>query len=289
MSLTLPPGFHAVGIRNGQRQVTNRGQDQSFVFAMLKAIPEAQGGARQQLAGESVPMLGNGTCSDFLADLILRFQRSTAALATKDGVVDAGGATLSMMMKLSGAVGASPAAQGGGRSALPNVESALPVQRRLLLQAGARATQSTSGGPRKPSAEELRGFFATSRTQAMPTLVEAEKSLHELSSGCYIQGRAIRHWCGIFACALAVSAGLRSFQWTLQGGKILGPQLVMGNKDMLPGDIAIIAAYSHHFMLTGFPAAGRVRTLEGNTTGQLIRHSERDVASIVGFYRTVPL
>ena len=76
----------------------------------------------------------------------------------------------------------------------------------------------------------------------MPTLAEAEKSLRELSSRCYIQGKAIRHWCGIFACALAVSAGLRSFKWTLLGRKMLGPQLIMGNKDMLPGDIAIIAA-----------------------------------------------
>ena len=80
---------------------------------MLKAIPEAQGGARQQLAGESVPMLGNGTCSDFLAELILRFQRSSAALASKDSVVDAGGATLRLMMKLSGALGASPPAAPG--------------------------------------------------------------------------------------------------------------------------------------------------------------------------------
>ena len=289
MSLTLPPGFKAVGIRNGKGQATNRGRDQSFVFAMLKAIPDAQGGARQQLAGESVPMLGDGTCSDFHAELILRFQRSSAALASKDGVVDAGGATLRLMMKLSGALGAPPAAAPGGHSILPNNESALPLQRRLLVQAATQATKSSGGAPRQPSAEELRGFFVTSGVKPPLTLAEAEKSLRNLPSGCYIQGKAIRHWCGIFACALAVSAGLRSFKWTLLGGKMLGAPLIMGNKDMLPGDIAIIAAHSHHFMLTGFPTAGRVHTLEGNTTGQLIRHSERDVASIVGFYRTVPL
>ena len=52
---------------------------------MLKAIPEVKGGAAQQLAGESVPMLSNGTCSSFLADLIVRLQRS--ASATPDGGV----------------------------------------------------------------------------------------------------------------------------------------------------------------------------------------------------------
>jgi hypothetical protein len=282
MTLTIPPGFQAVGIRHGRTQVTNRGKDQSFVFAMLKAIPEAQGGAAGQLAGESVPMLGDGNCSGFLADLILQFQNSSKALG-KDGVVDPGGATLQAMMRLSGAGGAAPHPGAPSGGAVPNNESALPAPRRALLQA------CSGQGTRKPTAAELRGFFSAAKTEAVPTLAEAQKSLTTLSSGCYIQGSAVRHWCGIFACAVAVSAGFTAFKWTLHGGKIIGPQLIMGHKDMLPGDIGIVASFSHHFLITGFPAGGRVRTLEGNTTGQMIRHSERNLADIVAFYRTVPL
>jgi hypothetical protein len=287
MSLALPAEFKAVGIRHGRTQVSNRGQDQGFVFAMLKAIPEARGGASQTLAGESVPILGDGHCSEFLAGLIKRFQTHHASLPSKDGVVDAGGSTLRLMMQLSGAKGAVPAAAPGapGGRVLPTDASALPTARRVLLEA---ALKVSALGPRKPTAHELSQFFRLARTEAVPTLGEAQRSLDTLSSGCYIQGNAIRHWCGIYACALARNAGL-AFRWTLHGGKIVGPPLVMGNKDMLPGDIAIIAQHSHHFLLTGFASGGKVKTLEGNTTGQLIRPSERDVSQIVGFYRTVPL
>ena len=291
MTLTIPNGFQAVGIRYGKTQARNRGVDQSFVFAMLKAIPESRGGASQQLAGEPVPMLGDGNCSTFLADLILRFQQRSPTLASKDGAVDPGGATLRLMMGLSGAGGAVPAPSGGGQPSgkAPNTESALPPQRRALLQACANVTRASGGAARKPSAIELRGFFQTAKTEAVPTLAEAERSLATLSSGCYIQGNAVRHWCGIFACAVAVSAGLTAFRWTLNGGRILGPRLIMGNRDLLPGDIAIIAAYSHHFLITGFPDNGTVRTLEGNTTGEMIKPSQRRLAQITAYYRTVPL
>jgi hypothetical protein len=39
MPLTIPPGFQSVGIRNGSKQPANRGQEQSFVFAMPKGDP----------------------------------------------------------------------------------------------------------------------------------------------------------------------------------------------------------------------------------------------------------
>jgi hypothetical protein len=289
MSLTLPPGFLAVGIRNGRQQVTNRGVDQSFVFAMLKAIPEAQGGARQQLAGEGVPMLGNGSCSEFLADLITRFQRNQPSLSSKDGVVDPGGATLQLMMRLAGATGGAPSVPRPSGGGVPNTESALPSARLRLLQACANATRASGGQPRKPTAEELRGFFATARTEAVPTLAQAQRSLATLGGGCYIQGNEVRHWCGIYACALAVGAGFLNFRWSLMGGNLLGPPKVWGHQDILPGDIAVIAAYSHHFFVTSFPAGGKVQTLEGNTSGQMIRRSEKKLGDIVAFFRTVPL
>lgn len=287
MSATLPAGFKAVGIRHGRQQVTNRGQDQGFVFAMLKAIPEAQGGARSALAGESVPILGDGQCSEFLAGLIQRFQSAHRALSSKDGVVDPGGATLRLMMQLSGAKGSVPgAAPGGGPGRpLPTDMAALPAARRAVVDA---ALKVSAMGPRKPTAHDLSAFFRVARTEAVPTLQEAQRSLDTLSSGCYLQGNQVRHWCGIYACALVRNTGLNA-RWTLHGGKIIGPQLIMGNKDMLPGDIAIIAEYSHHFLLTGFVSGGRVKTLEGNTSGQLVRPSERAASQIVGFYRTVPL
>jgi hypothetical protein len=284
MALSLPAGFQSVGIRNRTRQATNRGQDQSFVFAMLKAIPEAQGGARQQLAGESVPMLGNGTCSDFLADLITKFQRSSPSLPSKDGVVDPGGATLQLMMRLSGATGFAPPPPKPSGGGVPNSESALPAQRHRLLQACAAV-----GAPRVPSAAELRDFFVKARTESIPTLEQAQRSLVKLTSGCYIENDAVRHWCGIFACKVAVSAGLTQCRWSLMGGSLLGVQKIMGHQDLLPGDIGVIAAYSHHFLITGFPNAGKVRTLEGNTPRQWIRASERSVSEIVAYFRTVPL
>lgn len=287
MSISVPPGFQSVGIRFGKTQATNRGQDQSFVFAMLKAIPGFQGGAREQLAGESVPMYGNGHCESFLYELILRFQTSSTALQSRDGVVDPGGATLGLMMKLAGVVGPVPAGHGGAAKPVPNSESALPAQRHRILQAGQAWTRLKSN-PYRPTAHELRQFFIASRTESTPTLAEAERSLKTLSTGCYIEGAAVRHWCGIFACAVAIAAGL-PFRWTLHGGKIIGPQLLFGHKDLLPGDIAIISQYSHHFLVTSFPAGDKVKTLEGNTNGQLIRESERPLSSIVAFYRTVPL
>lgn len=286
MAISAPTNFQSVGIRYGKSQVMNRGQDQSFVFAMLKAIPGFQGGAREQLAGESVPVYGNGHCESFLYELILQFQK-VSSLRSRDGVVDPGGDTLRLMMKLSGAVGPVPAAPGGGGKPVPNNESALPAQRHRILQAGLAWTRLKSN-PYQPTARELRDFFVNARTESTPTPAEVEKSLKTLSTGCYIEGAAVRHWCGIFACAVAVSAGL-PFRWTLHGGKIIGPQLLWGHKDLLPGDIAVISQYSHHFLITGFPTGNKVKTLEGNTTGQLIRESERVLDSIVGFYRTVPL
>lgn len=131
-------------------------------------------------------------------------------------------------------------------------------------------------------------------------LEEAAKSLDELPVGCYvgghfeygqIKGSQIKHWCGIFACAMAVEAGLSDLRWTLYGGTIKGSQVhkTWGNRGIQPGDIAVINAYSHHFIISEVSEDGTmVRTIEGNTSGQGIRIGSRHLNSIVAHYQITP-
>lgn len=289
MALTIPPGFQSVGIRNGSKQATNRGQDQSFVFAMLKAIPEAQGGAAQQLAGEGVPILGNGTCSTFLADLIKRFQRSAGG--STDGVVDPGGNTLRLLMQRSGAHGAMPAAAtkpGAPLQRLSHVPyEALPPMRKRILQQCALVLAPAGGCARRPSAEELRAFFVKAQAEHVPTVQMADRSLKTLNDGCYVIGNEARQWCGIFACAVVVTAGLPLY-WRLVGGVIRGAPEIMGWQGLMPGDIAKVPANSHHFLVTDITPDGGVVTLEGNAGRQMIKPGLRTPEAISSYYRTVP-
>ena len=53
-------------------------------------------------------------------------------------------------------------------------------------------------------------------------------------------------------------------------------KLVWGHAGIQPGDVAIIPAASHHFLITGVDtAAKKYTTLEGNTKGQVIRPNVR--------------
>jgi len=139
----------------------------------------------------------------------------------------------------------------------------------------------------KPTADELIGFFSDAKTEQVPTDDEAQKSLDTLGTGCYIGGQGqVRHWCGIFACAVARNAGLNSIRWTLLGGNILGVQVqkVWGNAGIQAGDIAIISSYSHHFIVTDV-SSDPYSTVEGNTPGQSIRTRTRAASEIVAYYR----
>ena len=79
---------------------------------------------------------------------------------------------------------------------------------------------------------------------------------------------------------------MNSLRWTLYGGNILGTEVrkVFGNSGLQPGDIAKIAAHSHHFIVTDIDS-NQISTVEGNTEGQAIRTRTRNVSEIIAYYQ----
>jgi len=136
------------------------------------------------------------------------------------------------------------------------------------------------------------------RNAGMPTDDDLRKSLKE-DYGIYF-GTQIKQWCGIFCCMLLREAGL-DVHWTLanlkqdpkhpektnwavdqdatmttaghmynSSGKYV--ELIWGRTGIQAGDVGIIPAANHHFLITGVDyAAKKYTTLEGNTTGQVIK------------------
>lgn len=149
-------------------------------------------------------------------------------------------------------------------------------------------------GSYKPSAGELVSFFSDAGTEQVPSQDEAQKSLDSLVTGCYVGG-AVKQWCGIFACSVAANAGL-NVKWTLVSGQIIGTPVkkIWGNSGMQPGDIAVIAHYNHHFIIIDVYSSESdsntqlVSTVEGNTSGQLIRENVRNASEIVAYYQIQP-
>ena len=139
-----------------------------------------------------------------------------------------------------------------------------------------RARYWASPGTWRPSASHLVDFFTIAGTEFKPTIASAQKSLDTLDTGCYLDHRpeSKRHWCGIFACAVLKEMGV-SVRWSLMGGNMTGPgaKSVWGHTGMRPGDVAIIAAGQHHFIVLDVNyTTGAMETVEGNTSGQYIRH-----------------
>ncbi|TFG37658.1 MAG: hypothetical protein E4H46_01330 [Desulfobacterales bacterium] len=130
-------------------------------------------------------------------------------------------------------------------------------------------------GKYKPLPDELVSFFETSGTEQVPTLDEAKKSLMTLSNGVRLGGQ-VKHWCGIFACHILCRAGV-DVKWTFLGGKVVGKsenqiRYVPGRDGMKPGDIAIIPAAQHHFIVIDADYdTNTLHTVDGNTEGQYIR------------------
>lgn len=132
----------------------------------------------------------------------------------------------------------------------------------------------------KPSATELISFFSDAHTGDLPSLSDAQSSLDNLQYGCYMYGQTqIKHWCGIFACSVAVNAGLNMLKWDLSGGKIVGTQAqwITGNSGIQPGDIGYIDYKQHHVITLDAnqldwngQTVFLVDTVEGNTSGQFI-------------------
>jgi len=146
------------------------------------------------------------------------------------------------------------------------------------------ANEWVASGPYKPTPDELIGFFTDANTERAPSWDEAQKSLDQRSTGCYVGGQ-VKHWCGIFACSVARNAGLQTLNWTLRGGEIHGSEVKKewGNSGIQPGDIAIIAARSHQFIVTGTwtedeSTPQNLITVEGNTSGQKIKTGTRSLS-----------
>ncbi len=137
----------------------------------------------------------------------------------------------------------------------------------------------------------------------MPTLAEAKKTLATLGSGAFVGG-GIRHWCGIFACHVLHYAGV-DVSWTLYGGRMKGNsgyqiQYVPGDRNIRPGDVAVVPKAHHHFVVTAIDYDNnQLESVDGNTTGQYIRQRDKkiryswkdgpDYASrnIYGYYRVL--
>jgi hypothetical protein len=140
-------------------------------------------------------------------------------------------------------------------------------------------------GEWKPDADSLRYFFLNAKTEAAPTIAEANEALKRGGTGVKVQG-AVKHWCGVFACSVIREAGLTMPRWTLLGGKIKNLELVWGSAGMRPGDIAMITAANHHFIVTAVDYAKKsMSTVEGNTLGQYIRAKTRKTTEPYAYYR----
>jgi hypothetical protein len=148
-----------------------------------------------------------------------------------------------------------------------------------------RAQYWADPGEWKPDADSLRYYFQKAGAEAAPTLAEASEALKRGGTGVKVQG-AIKHWCGVFACCVIREAGVTIPTWTLLGGKIKHLALVWGNAGMQPGDIAMIVAGNHHFIVTAVDYATKtMSTVEGNTLGQFIRARTRKTSEPYAYYR----
>jgi hypothetical protein len=171
----------------------------------------------------------------------------------------------------------------------------------------------------KVSPSELRYICDTAvradqgRAVGMPTDKNITDSMGE-STGVFF-GTQKKHWCGIFCCMLLREAGL-DVKWTLgtlkadqkkdlptqEAGMLTAGHmynvtgsaitLVYSGVGVKAGDVAIISAANHHFLITGVdPVAKKYTTLEGNTTGQIIKSGLRSFRpaaadqTIIAYYR----
>ena len=153
----------------------------------------------------------------------------------------------------------------------------------------------SSPGKYRPTEDELITFFTGSGAEAAPTQAEAREALTSLSYGVRVQGQ-IKHWCGIFACYVLREAGV-DVRWTLHGGKMVGAGITKlpGFKNIVLGDVAIIYAASHHFIVFDIDYdSNTLQSVDGNTANQYIRVTEKKIQytgqdastkSVVAFYR----
>ena len=160
-----------------------------------------------------------------------------------------------------------------------------------------RAEYWADPGEYKPLADELISFFEEAGAEQAPTVSEAEYALKYRGTGVAVGGQ-VKHWCGVFACYILRQSGV-DVRWTLLGGKMKGSQVSYhpGRQGMQPGDVAIIPASNHHFIITDVDyGSNALSSVDGNTMNQKIRtkdkkinHSGSDASTqnIYGYYRVL--
>lgn len=138
----------------------------------------------------------------------------------------------------------------------------------------------------KPAATDLVDFFAGAGAEQSPSVREAQEALNRGGTGVKI-GTQMKQWCGVFACCVVREGGVRQAHWTLYGGKILGIDLVWSHGGMQPGDVAILPGKNqHHIIVTDVDYdTNTMKTVEGNTMGQLIKTNSRRATDPYAYYR----
>ena len=104
-------------------------------------------------------------------------------------------------------------------------------------------------------------------------------------------------WCGIF-CVYCYQLAHKAVVWKLGIGP-RGQVKKVNQWDMRshaefealiqPGDICVIAARSHHFIVVSTnPGAGTIESIDGNRPrGQIMRMTTRKLSQVVAFYTPI--
>ncbi|HEX3695774.1 MAG TPA: hypothetical protein VH374_10325 [Polyangia bacterium] len=135
-----------------------------------------------------------------------------------------------------------------------------------------RALYWSDPGSYRVAPDDLIYFFQTAGTEVAPTGAEAKEAMG-YGGGVKVQGHA-KQWCGIFATCVLRECGLDA-SWTLMGGKMRPSsdvKLVWGNQGMQPGDVALIASASHHFIVVDVDYnKNTIHSVDGNQAWQTIK------------------
>lgn len=140
----------------------------------------------------------------------------------------------------------------------------------------------------KVTPSELQMIFREAGCEQVPTDEEANKAILNLVNGVKVSG-SVKHWCGIFGAYIFATSGV-GVTWSLVKGAPTGPgvHFIPGARMAEPGDMGVIKAGNHHFIITDIDrTAGVVRSVDGNTTGQKIRQMERPLSLLVGAWKVV--
>ncbi len=159
------------------------------------------------------------------------------------------------------------------------------IVQRAKTQTGMIDYQNRSGPQREPHGWQHLGTIFEKGARL-------KLSAHELQQTWRPRNK---DWCGIF-CVYCYQLAGKQVTWNLNGG---GPRGAvkkfwpwdLGTRKVFeaaiqPGDIAAIAAKSHHFIVASTnPANGTMETVDGNQEyGRIKRLTSRRLSEVVAFY-----